>query len=445
MKIVLPLKAIKLIDTFEKASFECYVVGGFIRDQFLKRKTEAIGLDFATNATPEDMLKLLPEAKYENKFGTVIVPQPNHDYFEITTYRSETGYKDRRHPDKVVWGKKLEDDLKRRDFTVNALSYNGKRFVDLFNGQADIKNKVIRTIGNPAERFGEDALRLMRAIRFASELGFSIDPQTLSAIKANSELLSRVSLERVRDEFLKILTSPNPKDGVLLLKDTGLLNIFLPELVEAFSVEQVSPERHHLYDVGTHLVESLKECHNRQAIVRLSCLLHDIGKIKTRQIRDGIVTFYNHEIVGTEMAYEIGKRLKLSKKDLTKLTKLIRYHQFTVSELQTDNAIRRFLNNVGKENIKDILDLRFADRVGSGAKLSSWRTDLFLKRLANVQKKPFSVSDLKINGHDVMKILKLKSGPKVGQILINLFDQVVKNKIKNSRPELLKELSKIKV
>ena len=443
-QLVLPDKAKSIINKLKQHGFEAYVVGGFIRNQLLKREENQVGIDFTTNATPEQIITIFKEAKYENRFGTVIVPLKNHDYVEITTYRTEHSYSDCRHPDEIKWGKTLEEDLERRDFTINALCYDGKHFVDLYNGRRDLEKKLVRTIGKPEERFKEDALRLIRAVRFSSELGFTIEPQTLKAIIKNAKLLELISNERIRDEFLKILVSKHAADGVMLLKHTGLLAVFLPELVEAFNIDQISPQRHHIYNLGTHLVKTLAECRNLDPIVRLASLLHDIGKIKTRAItKEGVVTFYNHEVVGTEMVYEIGNRLKLSKKQLYKLTKLVRYHQFTVSELQTEKALRRFINNVDKENLQDIIDLRFADRVGSGAKPTSWRTELFLKRLQEVQKQPFKITDLKINGQDVMKTLKLKPEPKVGQILKRVFEAVENQELTNDRKSLLTYLKKL--
>jgi len=443
-QLILPKKVSQLIADFKKHGYECYVVGGYLRDQLLKRQTDGIGIDFTTNATPEQILALFENAKYENRFGTVIVPLEKGDFFEITTYRTENNYRDSRHPDQIAWGKSLAEDLKRRDFTINAFCYDGKTFVDLFQGKADLEKKIIRTIGKPEERFQEDALRLLRAVRFSCQLGFTIEQETRRALKTHNQLLKKISCERLRDELMKILASDNPYDGMMLLKETGLLDHILPELVTAFSIDQVSPERHHIYDLGTHLFMTLKHCQNKNPLVRLACLLHDLGKIKTRAIDpNGIVTFYNHEIVGTEMVYEIGKRLKLSKKELVKLTKLVRYHQFTVSELQTDSALKRFIRNVGPDNLQDIIDLRFADRVGSGAKLTSWRTELFLERLKKVQQKPFSITDLKIDGIQVMKTLKLKPGPKVGQILNQVFAQVEANKLKNEKKALLSYLKQL--
>ena len=443
-QLMLPKKASQLIADFKKHGYECYVVGGYLRNQLLKKETDAIGIDFTTNATPEEIASLCKDAKYENRFGTVIVPLEDGDFFEITTYRTEKNYRDGRHPEQISWGKSLEGDLKRRDFTINAFCYDGKTFVDLFKGKDGLKKKVIRTIGEAKERFQEDALRLMRAVRFSCQLGFTIEAQTLKALKTESHLLEKISSERIRDELMKILASDYAYEGVTLLKETGLLAVFLPELIEAFSIDQISPERHHIYDLGTHSLMALKHCQNKNPLVRLACLLHDLGKIKTRAVdKKGIVTFYNHEVVGTQLAYEIGQRLKLSKKDLIKLTKLVRYHQFTVSELQTDSALKRFIRKVGQDNLQDIIDLRFADRVGSGAKLTSWRTELFLERLKKVQEEPFKITDLKINGVDVMKTLELAPGPKIGTILNQIFEQVENKQLKNDRKVLLTYLEQL--
>lgn len=446
MNIELPKKAKELISNFQKHGFECFVVGGYLRNYLLGKTIDNNSIDFATNATPEQILKLFPEAKYENRFGTVILPTKDGNMFEVTTYRTEFGYSDRRHPDRVKWGKSIEEDLKRRDFTINAFAYDGKHFIDLFGGKEDLKQKLIRTVGNPTERFSEDALRMMRAIRLSSQLGFQIELKTLLSIEENAMLLQHVSLERIRDEFLKILESSHPADGVLLLKNTGLLKVFLPELHNSFGVGQISPKRHHIYDVGTHLVNTLKVCQNPNPIVRLACLLHDIGKPATRKVQEnGIVTFYNHEIVGTQMAYEIGKRLRLPKKQLIKLTTLIRYHQFTVSEKQTDKALRRFIRLVGQDNLQDILDLRLADRIGSGSRPSSWRFELFKQRLSEVQKKPFTVHDLKINGNDIMQHFKIPPGPIVGQILTEIFQKVESGELENKRSSLLNYLQTRKI
>ncbi len=284
----------------------------------------------------------------------------------------------------------------------------------------------------------------MRAIRFASQLSFTIEPATLEALTAQVQLLAHISSERIRDELLKILASNNAARGILLMKETGVLTYVLPELYPAWGSEQKSPKRHHIYDVGTHLIKALEACTNPDPIVRLACLLHDVGKPKTRVVQpDGVVTFYNHELVSTEIAFAIGKRLHLSKKDLIKLTKLVRYHQFTVDERQTDSAIRRVIRNVGKEYIYDLLDLRVADRIGSGSAPDSWRLQLFKQRIEEVQRQPFSVRDLKIHGNDVMETLHISSGPQVGTLLETLFKEVSEQKLENTRKVLLKRLSQL--
>ena len=444
---------------FNRNGYECYVVGGFIRDTLLKKSTINKAIDFATNATPQQMLTFLPNAKYENVFGTVIVPLKEsaytlhlkngeyleNDYFEITTYRSESLYKDRRHPENITWGTRIEEDLSRRDFTINALAYDGKRFVDIYNGVHDLKKKYIRAVNNAQIRFEEDALRMLRAVRLASQLNFRIEKETYTALQIQAKNLSYISSERIREEFFALLSSKKAMEGVLLLKDTGLLQFILPELYPAFECDQKSPQRHHIYDVGTHLIKSLDACKNKDPIVRLATLIHDIGKPKTKSItKAGVITFYNHEIVGTQMAYDIASRMRLSKKDTIRLTKLVRYHQFSVTEEQTDSALRRLIRNVGKENISDLLDLRVADRVGSGAKANSWRLDLYKKRLAQVQMLPFSVRDLTINGNDIMHVLNMKSGPKVGTILEKLFELVENRKLENTKKILTEYIKKIK-
>ncbi len=424
----------------QKNEFQIFIVGGAVRDLLLGKKTD--NWDFATNATPEEIQKIFPDSFYNNKYGTVTVPSTDKIFFEITTFRKESEYKDLRHPEKVIWAKTIEEDLSRRDFTINAIAYDGKKLIDPFNGQKDLENKVIRAVGNPDERFSEDALRLMRAIRFTSELGFFIEEQTRLSIQKNAQLITKISGERIRDELFKILASDNPSEGILFMRNTGLLTFILPEVDLCFVIPQKSPNRHHIYDVGTHLVMSLKHCPSKDVITRFAALLHDIGKAKTfaKDEATGQITFYNHEMESTKQAEAIANRLKLSNKEKNKLLTLIRYHQFTLTEIQTDKAVRRFIRQVGREYIQDMLDLRTADRVGSGSKPTSWRLELFKKRLIEVQKEPFTVSDLKITGNDVMKELNLKPGPEVGKILKKLFDEVVEGKVKNEKDILIKKL-----
>ncbi|KKQ24617.1 MAG: tRNA adenylyl-/cytidylyl-transferase [Candidatus Roizmanbacteria bacterium GW2011_GWC2_37_13] len=438
----LPKSVIEFIEKFRKNKFQIYIVGGAVRNLLLDKPI--INWDFTTNATPEQIQKLFKDAFYNNTYGTVSIPVDNL-IFEVTPFRKEGRYNDFRHPEKVEWAKTIEEDLSRRDFTINAMAYDGSMIIDPYDGQKHLKEKLVVAVGNPDKRFSEDALRLMRGIRFASQLGFMIEEKTRRSIEKNAELITKISWERVRDEFLKILGSDHPSEGVLFLKNTSLLTFILPEVDICFTIPQKSPLRHHIYDVGTHLVMSLKHCPSKDVITRFATLIHDTGKALTfrRDDKTALITFYNHEVVGKKLAEKIGDRFKLSNKDKNKLVTLVQFHQFTVSEIQTDKAVRRFIKNVGKEYLEDIIDLRFGDRIGSGAKPDSWRFDLFRKRLIEVQKQPFQIKDLKIDGNDVMKILKLKPGPKVGEILEKIFDQVVEKKLKNERKELLHSINRM--
>jgi tRNA nucleotidyltransferase/poly(A) polymerase len=461
--INIPKPVFEIINSLQKAGFEAYIVGGAVRDILTGKAVN--DWDFTTNATPEEMLKIFKKAYYDNKFGTVGIPSPIPEErpYEITTFRTEHGYSDRRRPDKVRWGKSLEEDLSRRDFTINAMAFelirNGQlipddtksilqitaRLIDNFHGQDDLSKKLIRTVGDPNKRFQEDALRMMRAIRIASEIGFTVDEDTLSAIRKNASLINQISKERIREEILKLISSKFPADGMLLLKNSGLMEIVLPELHASFGVEQKSPGRHHIFDVGTHSILSLKFVSERNSdpITRFATLIHDIGKPATRKVlENGTITFYNHEVVGGIISKRISKRLRFSKKDADKLFRLVRWHQFSVDEHQTDSAIRRFIKRVGKENIKDIIDLRIGDRLGGGAKMTSWRLEEYIRRISEVQKQPFSITDLRISGYDVMRIKKIDTGPLVGKILKEIFKKVVNKEIENKRDVLLKEIEK---
>src|SRR3990167_9168671 len=445
----------KIIKKLATSGFEVAIVGGAVR-QMLKGE-KITDWDLTTNAKPEQIQKLFAKSFYNNRFGTVGIPLSDGQVVQITTYRTEEKYTDKRHPDVIVWGKSLEEDLKRRDFTINAMALkkveSGKLkvesfvLVDPFDGQKDLKDKVVRAVGEPDKRFAEDALRLLRAARFATVLTFSIEKKTQTAIKKNASLLSKISGERIRDELFKIIGSDNAEDGILLLKDLGLLKIILPELEVCFTVEQKSPKRHHIFDVGTHCVLSLKTCTSKDTTVRFATLLHDIGKAKVAKVtEEGVRTFYNHEVVGGYLAKKIADRLHLARGQRDKLYKLVRFHQFTVDEKQTDKALRRFIRNIGVENIEDMMDLRIGDRLGGGLQQpESWRLKLFRQRIKEVLKKPFTVADLKINGNDVMKALNIKPGPEVGRILNELFEEVADDKTKNTKEYLLKRLTELEI
>jgi len=446
MDFELPQEVQKILNKFEKAGYEIYIVGGAVRDILMGRLTN--DWDFTTNATPEEILKVVPGGLYNNEFGTVFTPNPDNpeNPHEITTYRKEEGYQDFRHPDKITWGKSLEEDLARREATISAIALGPKyEIIDPYCGQEDLKNKIFRSVGNPNERYREDALRMMRAIRISTQLGFAIEEKTFEGIKKNAALINKIAKERVKEELFKLLVSPYPYEGMLLLRNSGLLQQIIPELENCFGVEQKSPGRHHIYDVGEHLLISLKNCKSEDPVTRFATLIHDIGKPQTyKKLDSGTITFYNHEMVSTKISENLAERLKFSNKEKEKLITLVRWHQFTVDERQTDSAIRRFIKNVGLENIEDMLALRVADRLGGGARETSWRLEEFKKRLLDVQKQPFSIKDLKIDGCDVMKILRLRSGPRVGEILEKLFEKVVAKEIPNEREILLNKLSEMK-
>lgn len=441
MDVQLPPFVLEIIKRLEKAGHEVYIVGGAVRDILMGKPVD--DWDFTTDATPEEILKVFPEGFYDNVFGTVgISHESSPDPYEITTFRLEFGYSDRRRPDKVQWGKTLKEDLSRRDFTINAMALDSSmKIIDDYDGQKDLKKKLIRAVGDANKRFSEDALRMMRAVRVAAELGFLIEEKTFEAIRKNAALINKIAEERVKEELFKIISSPNPYDGMIIFRNSGLMEKILPELENCFGVEQKSPQRHHIYDVGTHLLMSLKVCKSEDAVTRFATLIHDIGKPQTmRKLPTGVVTFYNHEMVSTKIAENIADRLRFSNKERQKLLTLVRWHQFTVSEMQTDSAVRRFIRNVGLENVEDMLALRIADRLGSGARETSWRLEDFKKRLVEVQKQPFSVRDLKIDGNEVMKALKLKPGPKIGEILEKLFKEVEDKKIPNKKKALMEKL-----
>lgn len=289
MKKALPLPdfVMSFMDIFRKAGFQIYLVGGPVRNLLLNKSIN--NWDFTTNAHPGDIQKLFSDSVYNNDYGTVIIPLEISDsekiICEVTPFRKEGKYSDSRHPDDISWADTLEEDLVRRDFTINTLAYDGEELIDITNGLQDLENKIVKAVGDPDIRFQEDALRLIRAIRFCTQLEFTLDEATKDSIQKNAHLIQNVSWERIRDEFLKILASNHPADGVLFLRETDLLHFILPEIEDCFNVEQKSPERHHIYDVGTHLIETLRHCSANDPITKLAALLHDVGKkIRSKKI-----------------------------------------------------------------------------------------------------------------------------------------------------------------
>ncbi|MFA6814048.1 MAG: HD domain-containing protein [Candidatus Pacebacteria bacterium] len=385
--------------------------------------------------------------------------------FEITTFRNDGDYADHRRPDSVVWGKKISDDLNRRDFTINAMAIeinnkylnkifkqnkniqeryqleaNNWQLIDQYQGFKDLKNKLIRTVADPDQRFAEDALRMLRAIRLAVQLNMKLEKETYLSIQKNKDLLRFVSFERIGAEMIKILASDHPANGIKLLDETGLLNYIIPELKLGKKMDQPG---HHTTDVWVHSLDALEACPSSDPIVRLATLLHDVGKPETYVEKDKEITFYNHEVLGSRIASKIAKRLRLSKKDVQRIFILVRYHMFYYQPKHSDASVRRFIKKVGLENIDNILDLREGDRLGSGAKKTSWRLEEFKERIIEQLNQPMDLSDLEINGQTLIKELKLKPSPIIGQILNELLEKVLQNPEINKKGTLINEAKKI--
>lgn len=429
----------------QDAGFEAYVVGGSIRDALLDKKPK--DWDLATNATPEQIEKIFDKTYADNKFGTITILTDSNDpavrEVEITSYRKEKNYKDSRHPESVEWARTIEEDLSRRDFTINALALDvqTQKILDPFNGKQDLKRKIIRTVGNPKERFSDDALRIMRAVRLAVILGFTIEKNTLQEIQRSADSLLKISNERIRDELLEIIMSKKAAKGIEMLRKWGLLNIIIPELVENYGVAQ---NKHHIYDCYEHALRSLdyaaKKDYNMH--VRLAALFHDIAKPDVKEGKGEDATFYNHEVVGAKKTANILKRLKFAQKDIKKITKLVRYHLFyyNVDEV-SESSVRRLVRKVGKENIDDLIKVRKADRIGSGVpKAEPYKLRHLQYIIEKVAQDPISTRMLAVNGKDVMKTLGASPGPIIGDILNILLSEVLSDPAKNKRDYLLQRI-----
>lgn len=459
----IPKEVIKIVELLKKAGFKAYIVGGCVRDLLLK--TTPKDWDVATNAKPKEIQEIFPNSFYKNKFGTVTVKVPeakkeNLKEIEVTTFRTEEKYSDKRHPDKVKFVEDIEEDLARRDFTINAMAldlhlpfspFNLKPYtlIDPFSGRKDLKRKLIRAVGDPEKRFSEDALRLLRAVRFATVLGkgWKIEKKTLKAIKKNAHWIMAISKERIRDELIKILESPQAYEGFMLLHKTGLLKYIIPELEKGVGVSQ---NKHHIYSVFKHCLLSLKYAakYNFNLNVRLAALLHDIAKPETKKGEGPDATFYNHDVLGAKIATQILSRLRFPKKTIEKVATLIRYHMFYYDpKVVRESAVRRLIRKVGKENIKELIQLRICDRKGSGVpKARPYRLRHFEYVVSKVLRDPISVEMLEVDGYDVMRILKIKPGPRVGLILNALLSEVLDDPKKNKKEYLekrIKELGKL--
>lgn len=450
-------------ETIQKAGFEVFLVGGCVRDLIMNREPK--DWDITTNAKPEEIIPLFEKTIYENKFGTVgicipkeaekpvrvthetsidVTQETSYDIVEVTPYRIEEKYSDFRHPDEVIFSDKIDDDLKRRDFTVNALAYNPDKgqIIDFYKGQEDIKDKVIRAVGNANVRFNEDALRMMRAIRFSTQLDFAIEYDTMQAIVDNSELIKNISKERIRDEFIKIIESKNPSMGIAMLSKLNLLKYIIPELEEGIDCIQGGA---HIYDVFEHSLQALEHSANKgfKTEIRLAALFHDIGKPKSR--RKGTkkeYTFYGHEVVGAKMVEKIMDRLKFPNKTTNLVVSLIRSHMFfSDTEQITLSAVRRIVQKVGKDHIWELMEVRECDRVGMKKNEAPYRLRKYHAMIEEVLRDPISVGQLAINGETLINELQMKPSPRMGWILSALLEEVLDDPAKNTK-EYLVELVK---
>lgn len=450
-KIKIPVILQKMNNIFEKNGFKAYLVGGAVRDMFMNK--EASDWDVATDATPEQVVsafkKVIPTGIAH---GTVTVHFMGEE-IEVTTFRIEQGYSDGRHPDKVSYASDIEEDLSRRDFTMNAIAVSLKdgSIVDPFNGKADIKNKVIRSVGNPLERFNEDGLRPIRAIRFASQLGFEIETNTLQAI-SNEKVLqktSTISIERFRDELVKLLKSPKPSVGLKLLESTNIMKLFLPELLEGRNCIQNDVRGYHVFDVLDHNFYSCDGAPVHKVNVRLAALLHDIGKPASKVVRvtdEGeIYNFFSHEKYSETIARKLLTKLRFSNNEINNVCHLIENHMFHYEESWSDAAIRRFVVRVKPENIEDLIDLRLADMYGKYNMpiqiKESNACDLLIQlqdRIKKIQEEnsAFTLKSLAVSGKDLMEI-GIPSGRLIGKILDSLLETVLDDPKQNSKDVLL--------
>ena len=445
-----------------KEGYEAFLVGGAVRDIVLKKTPH--DYDLATNALPDEMLNLFPKSVSTGaKFGTVIALMQD-DYgetheVEVTTFRSEAEYIDGRWPSSVKFVDDIARDLGRRDFTFNAMAIDlseldlsdgvEEKVVDIydpFGGVEDIRKKVVRAVGTPLERFKEDGLRSFKATRMASQLGFEIEPATLQGMKDSLSVAGVVSMERIRDEFMKLLlNSPKPSVGIEIMREVGLLQLFLPELLEGVGVEQ---KLYHVHDVYTHILKTVDIAHDS---VKLAALFHDIAKPRTDM---GNGHFYGHDKMSADMAEQIMKRMKFPKSEIMRTRKLVENHMFYYPHITedmteeekkkiemhewSDSAVRRFIQRVGEENIDDLFRLRMADAQSNPSTV--FKPDeitLLQKRISHVREQDMAlkISDLKINGEDLEK-LGIEKGPKMGLILQELLDAVVEDPLMNEKEKL---------
>jgi tRNA nucleotidyltransferase (CCA-adding enzyme) len=452
----IPEEIRRIPEALEQKGFEAYLVGGCVRD--LLQGIAPKDWDATTNAKPEEIIAAFPKTFYENSYGTVGVV--NEDVLEddaekaslrvveVTPYRTEGKYSDFRRPDEITFAKTLEEDLERRDFTMNAIAYSVTRetFIDPYGGMRDIELKVVRAVGDPHARFQEDALRLMRAVRLANDLSFTIEDRTMLALKEHAPLLGKIALERIADELNKIVMGKNPMKGIIMLHDVGLLKYILPEMEEGIACEQNGD---HIYDVWEHNLRALQHSADRgwPLHVRLAAMLHDVSKPETRRWAEEKKdwTFYGHDVVGGRVSEKILTRLKYSNDIIKKVSTLVRYHLF-FSDIEkiTLSAVRRIVRNVGPELVWDLMDVRSCDRIGMGRpKETPYRLRKYHSMIEEAMRAPVSVAMLKTDGKRIMELLGEKPSIRLGWILHALLEEVLDDPTKNTEGYLDKKTKEL--
>jgi tRNA nucleotidyltransferase (CCA-adding enzyme) len=450
MQYRIPNEVSLVSNGLRQAGYESYLVGGCVRDLIIG--LEPKDWDITTNATPEQIQAVFPDSFYENDYGTVGVKTGSDDLrlaiVEVTPYRTESGYSNKRHPDKVEFGTSLLEDLARRDFTINAIALEDSKghIIDPYDGQKDIKDKLVRAVGNASERFNEDALRMLRAVRLVAELGFGIDGSTAAAISENSKHLSHVSRERVKDELVRILNSNQPMSALVLAQQLGILEFIAADLIRGIGVEQ---NQAHSYDVFGHLMRSMQHAADKDWAfdIRLAALFHDVSKPETRRWSEEKKewTFHGHEVVGSRVTKKALEDLHFPRETIDKVVKLVRWHMFfSDPEMITLSAVRRMIKNVGEENIWDLLNLRICDRIGTGRpKEQPFRFRKYKAMVDQALRDPISVTMLKTGGEHIMEKFHEKPGPKLGWTLNALLEEVLDDPEKNTEEYLDKRTSEL--
>ena len=436
LALKVPADVEKVTDRLIDAGHDAYVVGGSVRDAL--RGVDPHDWDVTTDATPEQIQQVFKRSLYNNRFGTVVVRSGDHEV-EVTTYRTEAGYADHRRPDSVAFTASLHEDLARRDFTMNAMAWRPPRggkpgeLVDPFDGRRDLEVRLLRAVGDPDERFREDALRMLRAVRFATLLDLRIEPKTAEAIRRNAALTATLSGERIQQEIVKMLGAQRPSVALQLLSDTGVLAVICPELEECKDTPQEKAAAENVFE---HLLATVDATPVDDLALRLAGLFHDIGKPDT--FADG--HFHQHEFVGEAKARTILRRWKFDKETIAEVTHLIRNHMFWYQTEWTGSAVRRFIRKIGLDYIPALFALRRADNIGSGARSPRmYHLDALWQRVQEeiAAANAFSLRDLKIDGDDLKSELGMAEGPQMGRVLNALFERVLDDPELNTREALL--------